>query len=80
MPRHPMPYVVDSEGSPSASPASSLKHSPSKRDKVRKFLRRVSSIGQRNKHDTSSSGPRHQGKDDTKVCVADSHKINDETF
>lgn len=55
MPRHPMPYVVDSEGSPSASPASSLKHSPSKRDKVRKFLRRVSSIGQRNKHDHDQS-------------------------
>ncbi|KIP03002.1 hypothetical protein PHLGIDRAFT_37634 [Phlebiopsis gigantea 11061_1 CR5-6] len=49
MPRHPMPYAVESEASPSPSPASSLKHSPSKREKVRKFLRRVSSIGQRNK-------------------------------
>lgn len=39
-----MPFNADS----SESRPSSLKSSPSKRERVRKFLRRVSSIGQRN--------------------------------
>lgn len=47
-----MPYVVDS--AESAPP--SLKSSPSKRERVRKFLRRVSSIGHRShKHDRDQS-------------------------
>lgn len=52
MPRHPMPHIVDS---PASSPASSLKHSPSKREKVKQLLRRVSSIGHRNKHSREQS-------------------------
>ena len=47
-----MPYVIDP---PAESSPSSLQHHSSKREKVRKFLRRVSSIGSRHKHEKSLS-------------------------
>lgn len=47
-----MPHAVDS---PESSPASSLKHSPSKREKVRQFIHRVSSIGHRSRHERGLS-------------------------